>query len=64
MKKLTKIFRVLHIDNALIEKQIEFEAGVITFPADDVTAVEFDTRYEAELYISQNNLIYEPTIED
>jgi len=64
MKKLTKRFRVLHIGNKLLERQIEFEEGVVIFPADDVTAVEFDTRYEAELYMKQNNLVYEPASED
>jgi len=63
MKQLKKRFRVLHIGNTLIDEQIEFEAGVVTFPADDVTAVEFDTRYEAELYINQNELVYAPASE-
>lgn len=63
-KALTKKYRVVHIENQLLDSQIEFENGVITFPPDKATAVEFDNQDEAESYIKRNNLVYEPATED
>lgn len=65
MKKvLIKKYRVIHIEDRLLDSQIEFEEGVITFPPDKATAVEFDNQDEAESYIKRNNLVYEPATED
>ena len=64
MKKLTKRFRVLHIEDSLLDDQIEFPKGTETYPPAEATAREFDFREEAEQYIIDNALIYESSNEE
>jgi hypothetical protein len=56
--KLTKTFRVLHSEKELLYPIGESVIGSVTYPAEGLTAVEFDKIEDAEKYVRENALIY------
>lgn len=61
---LTKQYRVIHIGAKILNKEIEFESGVITYLPNGAIGFESDFKHEVENYIQENNLGYEYAKED
>ena len=59
MKKLTKRFKLVYDGKRLLFPLTEEGDNAEVFPANDVTAVEFDTYPEAKAYVDEHNLVYE-----
>lgn len=59
MNKLTKQYRVVHEGTKMVFPLTEEGMTGETFPANDTTAVEFDTYQEAKAYVDEHNLVYE-----
>lgn len=59
MNKLTKQFKVVHEGTKMVFPLTEKGDNAEVFPANDATAVEFDTYAEAKAYVDQHGLVYE-----
>lgn len=61
LRKLTKPFKVVHEGKNMILPLTEQGDNAEVFPAENATAVEFDTYSEAKAYVDEHNLVYEET---
>lgn len=65
MNKLTKQYKVVYEGNKMILPLTEKGDNAEVFPANNATAVEFDTYEEAMAYVDEHGLVYdEPELGD
>lgn len=59
LRKLTKQFKVVHEGKNMILPLTDKGDNAEVYPAENATAVEFDTYSEAKAYVDEHNLVYE-----
>lgn len=59
LRKLTKLFKVVHEGKNIILPLTEKGDNAEVFPSVNATAVEFDTYSEAKAYVDEHGLVYE-----